>query len=217
MAAPLYPVVLRVEGRPCLVVGGGEVAARKVAELVRCGAAVTVVAPALSASIESMAADAEQVAGSVHVETRRYRSGEAGNYRLVITATGISEVDRRAAADAEAAGVWVNSADDAEHCTFLSPAVHRDGPVCVAVSTSGASPAMASWLRGRVAQCLGPHLGTLAQLLERARSALRRSGQATDVVDWVPLLDGELTELVQAGRFDEARGLLESTIGRPLD
>ncbi|MGH8919120.1 MAG: precorrin-2 dehydrogenase/sirohydrochlorin ferrochelatase family protein, partial [Actinomycetes bacterium] len=130
-----YPVSLVVASRPCLVVGGGMVAARKVEGLVRSGAAVTVVAPQVAPSIEQLAATS-----GVVIERRAYRAGEAAGYRLVITATGLPEVDAAVAADAGAGGVWVNSADDPEHCTFLLPAVHRDGPVTVAVSTGGASP-----------------------------------------------------------------------------
>ena len=85
------------------------------------------------------------------VQIRPYERGEAAAYRLVVTATGDPDVDGAVYADAEEAGVWVNSADDTEHCTFMLPAVHRDGPVSVAVSTGGTSPALAGWLRGRVA------------------------------------------------------------------
>ncbi|MGH2466432.1 MAG: precorrin-2 dehydrogenase/sirohydrochlorin ferrochelatase family protein, partial [Candidatus Limnocylindrales bacterium] len=88
-------------------------AARKVADLVACGALVTVVAPDVDADIEALARSQR----ALTVERRPYAAGEAGRYRLVVTATGIPEVDRQAADDAEAAGIWVNSADDADHCT----------------------------------------------------------------------------------------------------
>lgn len=139
------------------------VAARKVAGLVESGARVTVVAPEVVAPIDGLAAT---------VHRRPYRAGEAAAYRLVVTATGVPEVDRAVAADADAARVWVNSADDVAHCTFLLPSVHRDGPVTVAVSTGGASPALATWLRRRMGAAAGEGLGTLAGLLNGAR--LRR-------------------------------------------
>jgi siroheme synthase-like protein len=81
----------------------------------------------------------------------------------------MTDVDWAVAAHAETAGVWVTSADDAAHCTFIHPSVHRDGLVSVAVSTGGASPAMASWLRRRVGEAVGSGLGILAELLEEAR------------------------------------------------
>jgi siroheme synthase-like protein len=193
-------------------VGGGPVAARKVADLFECGADVTVVAPDVDPAIEALAARADRDRRRLVIERRRYRTGEATAYRLVVTATGVPAVDRQAAADAEAAGIWVNSADDAERCTFFLPSVHREGAVSVAVSTSGTSPALAAWLRRRIAEALGPHLGTLALLLEEGRSALREAGQPTNAVDWAALLDGELPDLVSQGRLEEARRCISASV-----
>jgi siroheme synthase-like protein len=192
------------------VVGGGSVAVRKVGGLLECGAAVTLVAPELDPEIEALTAD--PAPGSLRVERRPYRGGEAAAYRLVVTATGVPAVDRLAAADAEAAGVWVNSADDADHCTFFLPSVHRDGPVAVAVSTGGASPALAAWLRRRIGDSLGGHLGVVAGLLEEGRQALRRAGRPTTAVDWAGLLDGDLVRLVSEGRLAEAHRLVDDAV-----
>jgi precorrin-2 dehydrogenase/sirohydrochlorin ferrochelatase len=209
--------VLRIEGRPCLVVGGGPVAARKVTDLFECGADVTVVAPDIDPSIDALRAWAEQHDRRLHVERRPYRDGEAASYRLVVTATGIPAVDRRAAADAESAGIWVNSADDADHCTFFLPSVHREGTVSVSVSTGGASPALAAWLRRRIGESLGPHLGDLADLLEGGRAALRDAGRPTSSVDWAALLDGELPGLVRGGRIDEARLVIARAVAEATE
>ena len=134
-----YPVSLDVEGRACLVVGGGPVAARKASGLLRCGAVVTVIAPDICTAMAELS--------PLTIARRPYAAGDAGGYRLVVTATGIAAVDGAVYADADAAGVWVNSADDSEHCSFILPSVHRDGAVTLAVSTGGQSPALASWLR----------------------------------------------------------------------
>ena len=198
-----YPVSLVVAGQLCLVVGGGPVAARKAEGLVRSGARVTIVAPDVDPVIECL---------PVAVERRPYRRGEAGHYRLVVTATGVAEVDASVAADADAAGVWVNSADDPAHCTFLLPAVHRDGRVSVAVSTGGASPALPSWVRCRLAEACGEGLGALAQALEEARRRIQASGRSTESVDWQSILDGPLPLLVREGRLEEARRLLDQAI-----
>ena len=205
---PLYPVSLSVEGRPCLVVGGGPVAARKATGLVECGAVVAVVAPSMVPAFEELGRRSAGLPGSVVLERRPYRDGEAGRYRLVVTATGVPEVDHRVAEDAEAAGVWVNCADDAEHCTFQLPSIHRDGPVCIAVSTGGSSPALATWLRQRAGAAAGPNLGLLAALLDEARHRLQDAGKPTEGVDWQALLDGDLPRLVGEGRLDEARAML---------
>jgi siroheme synthase-like protein len=146
------------------------------------------------------------------LEERRYRAGEAADYRLVITATGDPEVDRAVATDAETAGVWVNSADDVDNCTFMLPAVHRDGDVTVAVSTGGASPALAGWLRDRAAAAIGPEAGTLAVLLDEARRNVRAEGRSTEATDWSAILSGPFVDLVRSGRIDEARALLQAAI-----
>ena len=144
---------------------------------------------------------------------RPYEAGEAASYRFVIAATGVPDVDRAVYVDAEAAGVWVNSADDPAHCSVMLPAVWRTGAVTVAVSTGGTSPALAGWLRTRVARMVGAHLGQLATLLGRARATLRAEGRPTDCVDWRQLLDGPLTAIVADGRMDDAAALVEQATG----
>ncbi len=213
--ADLYPVSLRVADLPCLVVGGGRVAARKIAALLSCGAAVTVVAPEAHVAVGLLADDgafARLQGPHLQVHLRPYQRGEAAHYRLVVTATGDPAVDAAVYDDAEQAGVWVNSADDPDHCTFVLPAVTRDGSVAVAVSTGGASPALASWLRRRIADAIGPGLGPLASLLDEARQRIHARGSSTETVDWEALLDGPLPALVRQGNIDEARLLLDAAV-----
>ena len=203
-----YPVSLDVWGRSCLVVGGGAVAARKARGLIDHGGAVTVIAPSVGPEMRSLASLLRAV------ENRPYRSGDAIGFRLVITATGDHQVDAAVYADAEAAGVWVNSADDPEHSSFILPSVHRDGTVTIAVSTGGASPALAVWLRSHLAgEPVVAGVGTLAALLGEARRQLRSSGRRTDEVDWRALLDGPLPALVRAGALDEAQAALAEAVG----
>ena len=200
--APLYPVGLVVAGRPVLVVGGGRVAARKAGDLVACGARVTVVAPEV---VPALAERAE-----VTVERRPYRPGEAAGYRLVVTATGDRAVDQRVHDDAEAAGVWVNSADDPERCTFTLPAVVRHDPVVVAIATGGHSPALATWLRRRLSDQLGPEVAVLAGLLAEARARVKAAGRSTEDLDWQALLDGGLLDLLVAEGQDAARARIDA-------
>jgi siroheme synthase-like protein len=215
--SPLYPVALVVDGRRCLVVGGGPIATHKAEGLLDCRAHVTVVAPLISERLRRLAHDvSDPSVGQLVLEQRPYRTGEASGYRLVITATGDPAVDREVAADAEAAGVWVNSADDVDNCTFTLPAVHRDGDVTVAVSTGGASPALAGWLRDRAADAIGPEVGTMAVLLDEARRRVRARGQSTEKTDWSAILSGPFVDLVRSGRTDEARALLLAAVeGQP--
>ncbi len=200
----LYPVSLDVTGRPCLVVGGGKVAARKARALLLCGAQVTVIAP-------SLADDMKTLAPSLRALLRRnYAEGDASAFHLVVTATGFPDVDGAVYADAEAAGVWANSADDMANSSFILPAVHRDGAVTVSVSTGGLSPALASWLRTRLADECGEGIGVLAQLLGEARARLKQEGRPSDSVDWARLLDGPLPDLVRAGDIEGARAALRA-------
>jgi siroheme synthase-like protein len=99
------------------------------------------------------------------------------------------------------------------HCSFILPSVHRDGPVSLAVSTSGSSPALASWLRRRIADDLGPGLGDLAELLAAARQRLHDARRSTEAVDWTELLNGPLPALVREGRLAEAQQLVDQAIG----
>jgi siroheme synthase-like protein len=171
------------------------------------GAAVTVIAAAVGPEMRSLRPSLSAL------ESRPYRSGDAVGFRLVITATGDHQVDAAVYADAEAAGVWANSADDPAHSSFILPSVHRDGSVTIAVSTGGASPALAVWLRSRLAgEPVVAEAGTLAALLGEARRQLLDSGRPSDVVDWGALLDGPLPELVRAGSLDQARAAVAEAI-----
>ncbi|MGH9184489.1 MAG: precorrin-2 dehydrogenase/sirohydrochlorin ferrochelatase family protein, partial [Acidimicrobiales bacterium] len=137
---PVYPVNLLLGDRRCLVVGGGRVATGKVRGLLDANAVVTVVAPDIVDEIEAL---------PVEVERRSYRRGDARGYRFVIAATGDPIVNQAVFEDGEAAGVWVNAADDPDRCSATLPARIRRGDVLVTVSTGGRSPAVAAWLRDR--------------------------------------------------------------------
>ena len=205
---PQYPVMLSLAGRRCLVVGGGPVAARKVEGLVAAGAQITVIAPDVANAIE---------ATGVRIERRPYRAGEAGDYRLVIAASDDPQLNGLVYADAEAAGVWVNSADDPEHCSFTLPAVVRRGPITVTVSTGGHSPALASWLRDQLGEAVGPEYEILLGLLAERREALRSEGIPTEGMSWQDALDSGMLDLVRAGRVAEARERLQACLSSSSD
>lgn len=201
--APLYPVNLVVAGRRCLVVGGGRVAARKAAGLLACGAVVHVVAPAI---------DPEMKALDVTIEERPYERGDIAGYRYVVTAADEPEVNAAVFEDGEAAGVWVNSADDPAHCSVTLPAVVRRGPITVAVATGGHSPALATWLRRRFEDELGPEYDVLLSLLVEARQAMQADGRSTEEADWQRALDSGMLEAIRDGRVAEARERLQACL-----
>jgi precorrin-2 dehydrogenase / sirohydrochlorin ferrochelatase len=208
-----YPVVMSVTGLRCLMVGGGPVAVRRVRGLLACGARVTVVAPRVVPAMEALAvagpaASGPRSGGTLEIHRRHYQVGEAARYDLAATATGVAEVDASVVADATSVGVPVAGADRDRPGTFQLPAVHREGPVTVAVSTGGGSPALARWLRDRIAASLPPGTATVALLVEEARVALRAAGRSPESVDWPAVLDQHVVPLVGAGKIAEARALL---------
>jgi precorrin-2 dehydrogenase / sirohydrochlorin ferrochelatase len=190
-----YPVVLDLHDVPVLVVGAGPVAVRKIAGLVAAGADVRVVAPEIDAQlgelVELRRAGSVELrrAGSVELRRRTYQAGDLDGVRLVVTATGVASVDAAVAADARARGVWVNAADQPVDCDFILPAIARQGPISVAVSTDGRSPALAARLRDRIAALLTPDLAALAEDLGAERSAIRASGGSTEGRDWSTRID----------------------------
>lgn len=201
--APLYPVNLILAGHRALVVGGGRVATGKVKGLLTARADVTVVAPEV---------DEDLAALPVTIERRPYRPGEVAGYRVAITATDDPAVNRLVYTDGEAAGVWVNSADDPVNCAFTLPAVVRQGPITVAIGTGGHSPALATWLRRHVEAELDATWTTLLDLLAERRAELREGGTATEGLNWQQVLDSGMLDLVRQGRLDEARERLATCL-----
>jgi siroheme synthase-like protein len=208
---PLYPVNLVVDGRPCLVVGGGRVAVGKVRGLLEAGARVTVVAPELDPALAALAAE------GVTIERRVYRRGEVAGYRFAVAATGDPEVNQAVYDDGEAAGVWVNAADDPERCSAILPARVRQGRLTVTISTGGHSPAVASWLRERLAAELGPEYDQLIGLLGEARKEVQAQGLGTEALDWRRALDSGILDLVRAGRLEAAKERLRACLSSSSD
>jgi precorrin-2 dehydrogenase len=160
LETPFYIACLKLKGRRCLVVGGGAVALEKVRGLLECGARVTVVAPRIEAELLDL---------PVRLVEGRYRTEDLEGHFLVVAATDDTDLNRRVFADAEARGMLCNVVDVPELCSFILPAVHRQGPLAVAVSTGGASPALAKRLRDDIARVVGPEHAALAERLRALR------------------------------------------------
>jgi precorrin-2 dehydrogenase len=171
-----YPIMLELADVQVLVVGGGRIAQRKVEGLLRAHAQVTVVAPRIEEGTRAL---------PVRLVERAYEPSDLDHVRLVITATDQPAVNAAVAADATSRGIWVNSADDPDNCTFTLPAVARDGDVTVAVGTGGSSPALASHLRGEIEAWLAEiGAGAAATTLARRRRELHANGESTESIDW---------------------------------
>ena len=159
-----YMACLDLEGRRCLVVGGGAVGLEKAAGLAACDARVTIVSPELHDGFAEL--DVEWLA-------RGYETGDLEGAFLVVAATSDRAVNERVRDDAEARSMLCNVADVPDLCNFILPAVHREGPIAVAVSTGGASPALAKRLRSQIAELVGPEHAELAEDLRALRPEVK--------------------------------------------
>jgi precorrin-2 dehydrogenase / sirohydrochlorin ferrochelatase len=206
VTAPAYPVNLRVEGRTVLLVGGGAVALEKLEELAAAGAVVTVVAPEVRDDVAALSAE---------VRRRPFRPGDTAGFRLVVVATGDPDVADAVFAEAEAAGIWVNSADDPARCTFTLPARLRRGDLLVTVSTGGASPAFATWLRDEIGDWLEPSHLQLLDLLAAERRRMRAEGRPSMHPGWQQALRSGMLERLRDGDVPGAEELLRSCLSSP--
>ncbi len=170
------PIFLELRDRPCLVIGAGEVAFRKASALVAGGAKVTVVSPRLSAGIERLVR-----LGKVAWRPHRFQPNDLKGVELAVAATSDQPVNERAAREARARSVWINVVDQPELCSFIFPSVLRRGRLSLAISTEGASPALAKWIRRDLERRYGPEFKTLldeaARLRPRVKQAVPGAGR----------------------------------------
>ena len=163
-----YPAFLDLTGQPVLVVGAGEVASGKIRALVAAGARAKVVARDAIDAVRGLAGG-----GEIELHLRAYESADAGGMRVVIAATNDAELNGRISADARRAGALVNVVDAPRLSTFIAPAVLERGDLTVAVSTTGASPAFAVFVRDEIAASIGPEYGVALSVLRKVREKLR--------------------------------------------
>ena len=203
-----YPIFLELDGRPGVVIGGGAVAERKVEGLLREGAAVTVISPALSARLEALACQ-----GRIRHVARAYRPGDLAGYQLAFVATDDGEANAAVSREGKARGVWVNAADDPGHCDFILPSVLRRGALVVAVATGGSSPALSRAVREELEAYFTADYAALADVAAEVRRELRARGHAPSAATWRAALDADLRGLLAEGRREEARLRLLAALG----
>ncbi len=204
-----FPVFMRLKNDNCLVVGGGKVASRKVVLLAKAGARVLVVAPALCEELASMAAG-----GRIDHEARIFEDSDIDGKALVIAATDDQAVNSRVSQLARDRHVPVNVVDQPELCSFIMPSTIDRSPVQIAVSTGGSSPVLARLLRARLESYIPSAYGRLAKLAESFRDRVKRRFSTTDQRRqfWEGVMQGEVAELLFAGRDELARTVLEKAI-----
>jgi uroporphyrin-III C-methyltransferase/precorrin-2 dehydrogenase/sirohydrochlorin ferrochelatase len=202
------PLFIKVANQRCLLVGGGDVARRKLEWLVQAGAHVSVVAPEIDAAVRELAA------GHCEIHLRKFESGDVVGNILVVAATNDTAINQGVHAAATKAGILINTVDDVGLSTAIFPSIVNRDPVAVAISTGGRSPTLARRLRALIEAHLPSRLGTLAESLGRWRS--RVGSVVPDLASrrrfWDMLLDGPVSNAVYEGNLDLAEALFEERL-----
>ncbi len=205
--APYYPVFLNLKGRLCVVIGGGEVAERKVQGLLDCGARVRLISPEMTPGLSDRAGR-----GDLEWLPREYREGDLKEAFLAIASTDRQPVNEAVAAEAAREKVVLNVVDNTPLCTFIAPSVITRGDVTVAISTGGSSPALARKLRETLESGSALDYADLAGIMASARKELKLRRVAPGPDRWQESISSDLVELVRAGRSQEALDLLMSRL-----
>lgn len=205
-----YPAYLELRGHPCIVIGGGAIAERKVATLLEAGARVTVVSPKLTPGLQELA-DTHEV---VH-HARPYRRGDLADAWLAYAATDDDAVHAAIAAEAAEARVFLNVVDRPKLCSFIVPAIVTRGPVAVAVSTGGASPALAKRLAHELDADLGDEWGVAARILAALRARLATADLAVRARIFTTLADTPLLAALREHDVTRVEALLTEHVGIP--
>jgi precorrin-2 dehydrogenase / sirohydrochlorin ferrochelatase len=209
LQTPFYIACLRLEGRRAAVIGGGEVALEKVEGLLLCAAQVTVIAPEAHPELVQLALE-----GSIRWEPREYRSEDLDGRLIAIAATDETDVNIRVFEDAESRSMLVNVVDVPPLCNFILPAIVRMGPLAIAVSTAGASPALAKRMKREIGELFGAEYAALAVILNEARgwakATLPTYQDRKEFFESIVNGEPDPIELLRAGDLDGIRDLVEA-------
>src|SRR6266478_2721176 len=197
-----------MKDRRCVVIGGGAVAERKVEGLVAVGANVTVISPAITNGLRELLTQ-----GAIRHVAREYQTGDRAGYDLVFVGTDKSEINAVVSNEARSLRIWVNSADDPDHCDFILPAVIRRGDLAVAVSTGGVSPAVTRAIREELDQYVSADYASFVQIAGEVRRELREKSVSPGAGAWNRALKGDFRRLIKEGRPEQAKELLLETLG----
>jgi siroheme synthase-like protein len=207
MSHSSYPVALNLDGRLCLVVGGGALAVEKVEGLLRARARVRVVDPAPAGTLRVLAD-----AGAIELSVRAYEPTDLHSVALAYGASEDRALNARVAADAREAGVLVNAVDDIPNCDFFAMSLVRRGDLQIAISTNGRSPAFARWMREYVDAWLPRELGGLLEVLGDVRDAVRRAGATPEYARWNAAITEDVLADVRDGELHDARQKVHETL-----
>ncbi len=198
-----YPVFLNLTGRRCVVIGGGQIAEGKITKLIDSGANITVISPDATQGIRD-AADR----GAIELHERKYKNGDLQDSFLTIAATNDRVVNQEIFEEAEKLGVLLNAVDDPPHCSFIAPSIVKRGPVTLAISTGGASPALARKLRETLTDSRHLQWADATGVLSKARQVIKDEQVAIDPQRWQCCMTSDFLALAKSGREDEAMEVL---------
>lgn len=203
------PIFLNIKGETCIVVGGGDVATRKISLLLRAGGKVTVISPRISDAVAELVDDDKVT----HID-RSWRDIDLKGCKLVIAATSDADVNRSVVAAANKCGTPVNVVDQPKLCSFIMPSIIDRSPVIAAVSTGGASPVLARLIRARLESLIPAGYGRLAELAAKFRDQVKQT--FTNHADrrrfWDNVLQGGVAERVFSGHMQEAEVVMQKAL-----
>ena len=203
-----YPIMLKIEGERCVVVGGGEVAERKVGVFLDCGASVSVISPDLSPKLQELGEK-----GQIEVVKRQYEPGDLRKAVLAVAATDDSTVNEGVFEEGQQLGIPVNVVDVPDKCSFIVPSILRRGDLVVAVSTSGRSPALARKIRSELEKTFEAEYESLALLVSEVRADLLARGVQVKSDVWQQALEVDrLLDLLRRDQWDEAKRSLTARL-----
>jgi uroporphyrin-III C-methyltransferase/precorrin-2 dehydrogenase/sirohydrochlorin ferrochelatase len=204
-----FPMFFNIKDRPCLVVGGGDVAGRKVALLLRASGKVTVVAPSLSEMLQS-----RLQAGDIQHRQKSFDADDLQHCVLVVAATDDEQTNAEISKLCQQRNLPVNVVDQPELCTFVVPSIIDRSPVQIAVSTGGASPVLARLLRSRLETMIPASYGRLAALMEEFRDKVKAHFKNGDKRRrfWETVIQGPVAEMVFSGKEEAAREAMHQAI-----
>jgi precorrin-2 dehydrogenase / sirohydrochlorin ferrochelatase len=205
-----YPIFLDLRAYPCLVIGGGTVAERKVQSLLQAHGQVTVISPTCTPQLQSWAVDR-----TITLYERPYCSGDLQGFSLVFAATSDETLHEKIAAEARGAGVLLNVVDHPALCSFIMPAVVSQGDLTLAISTGGASPALAKKIRQTLERHFGPEYDLALQLLARVRERVAHNELSSEERQrlFTALADSPLLDYLRERQTDKLDALLQETVG----
>lgn len=207
----LYAVGLELEAQQCLVVGGGAVAERKVESLLEAGARVTVIAPEVSLELLRL-----EEAGRIRCVRREYRSSDMDGYALVMAATDAEPVNRQVSSEGRIKKVPVNVCDRPELCTFIVPAVVKQGSLTLAIFTKGKSPMLSRRIREDLQAQFGPEYAEFLEILGSLRSLLQRElpEQSRRQAVYERLVYSEALQFLRAGQRDKVEAMVAEAVAQ---